>query len=287
MNILNGVAGLAYNAVAMPLAFVGNGIANTSVLAAGAVLQNASNAAKYALGVNNLGSAFNRLTEPVSYRIIQTPGKAELEAYMPSIVDRVRNASSEMCVFTGKFSMNAVYATGGVAAGLQALGVMREPSAYSPLGMAQGMFNATNTVVGNGLYYAANATYLGVTEVVFPVINNIVIPTLTNIVGPALLNAGKLAVANPVNATFTASIGTFGYMGYSDLSKALAPNPVVVHVRGASIGYKEGAPIPLRDRFVNGATGLLELAAATALLMGAIKYNSTPEAIPGTTYYDL
>lgn len=222
--------------------------------------------ARYMFGLTNIQSAVQRMTEPVSYKVVQTPGEANLIGYIPNAIDRLRNASGEMTILAGKLTVNAVYLTGGVVAGLEATGAISPNGVLSAAGFAKNFFNATNTVVANGIYYGANVIYLSAKYVACPIAEHVVLP------GTSLL--AKTALSHPVNAVIGVAVPALLYSGSRDLIRANSTASQQVHIRGTSVGIKEVPQRPFTARVSDAVSGVGKIAAAMGLTVLAVNLNS-------------
>lgn len=281
MNLISRSTTWAYQAASQQVVIaaqsskqaVVNKVNSTAQSAKQSLASSALGAISYTTGLSNLKSACARMTEPVSYRVVQDQGQAELQAYSPWIHQRVKNAAGEVTIFGGKVLTNVLYVAGAAVTAAEALNLTDPSNTFSYGGISKMVFQGVNASVSA----AYKATEALVSNVVVPTVNNMVVPFVTNtalplvnnVAIPALKAAGGVIVDNKVDVAMGAGVAYLAYKGSHDLGAAFADTKVTKKIVNNKLVFTEEKPMPLMERAKLAGKGCVKLGIAAGLFYSA------------------
>lgn len=251
------------DAVAQTPEAIKNEVINAAESAKQSLISKMKDVVCYTTGLTNLKSAYDRLTEPVSYKVVQTPGNAELVAYSPWIHERVKNAAGEVTICGGKVLSNLLYLTGAACAASEAVGLSSPCRAFSAPGAGKLVFDTVNTAVVSAFKYVAAPL---TTHVVAPAVQYVVLPTAGNVL--------SIVENNMVNTGLLAGVIGLAYFGKNDIQAALSQAEIHTYVINGRVHVVPSNGMPCTEKAGLLAKGVAKIAGSALLLSLAAAYNS-------------
>lgn len=234
------------------------GVYNAGVSAKEFGVRQVTDAAKFAIGLNNVTNAYEAITEERKIKAERLPtGEISVTMHEPSSVERIRQASGEVTIGAAKLVAWSMFAGGGVSKAVTAMGLMSPVSTFSLAGMSEAVYTGMTTVGSSAI-----GASLFITE-------KAIIPTV-NFVGGTILS-------NPINSIATAATGAILYSAAKDIAKITSLPEFTV--QGNNVNVDVNSVPTFMGKVKLGAMATIKAAAAAGVIVGTVAYNLSGQEV--------